>query len=77
MKILILFIFFLIKDTWTIFYKEIVPMITLSTESKPKKHNEYRLYIYKLVGKDTVYNVIPVSKRVYDKYKLNQKIEAE
>ena len=74
MKILILFIFFLIKDTWTVFYKEIVPMITLSTESKSKRYNEYHLYIYKLIEKDTVYNTIKVDKKLYLKYKLNSKI---
>ena len=74
MKILFLFIFFLIKDTWTIFYKEIVPMITLSTESKPKKYNQYYLHIYKIVDKDTIYNVIPVSRANYLRYKLNSKI---
>lgn len=74
MKILILFIFFLIKDTWTVFYKETIPMITLSTESKPKRYNEYHLYIYKLIEKDTVYNTIKVDKKLYLKYKLNSKI---
>lgn len=74
MKTLILFVFFLVKDIWTVFYKETIPMIIISTESKPKQYNKYHLYLYKVVDKDTVISVIPVSKSQYLKYKLNSKI---
>ena len=74
MKTLILLTFFLVKDTWTIFYKEVIPMIILSTESKPKQYNKYYLHLYKVVDKDTVISVVPVSKSQYMKYKLNSKI---